>query len=127
MDLDNFKKMFENKQRVRFITIKPDSNKINNIENVVKYISSRYDEYFIVKCQSNNGYIHFHGLIAIKEKVYDSDKILKSLAKKIQRDMGFVHIAVASGPYNNLYSYIRDKRNQGILDFKQQDYYSNHV
>lgn len=121
LDLEELKIIFPNRERVFFITLKPAPGNDQNILKICDYLYKKTQEFWIVKCKSKSGFIHFHGLFKVPSSVYDSTTFNAAIHRKMNRDMGFVTIT----PCNSIeqsHRYIRNERNKSD-NFEQQDYY----
>lgn len=120
-----FEKIFQNTEQVYFLTIKPAPSKTDKMEDMMSYFNKKTRQYWIVKCRSERGFVHYHGLMKL-DPGYDNMKVVQAITRKIQRDMGFVHISHVSSSLDLIYNYIRDKRNRGS-EYIQTDYYKHEV
>lgn len=123
LDMEKLKLIFPDRERLYFITIKPAPGNTDNILKICDYMYKKTQEFWIVKCQSQMGFIHYHGMYKIPANVYDSVHFNAAINRKINRDMGFMTVSPVS-EINSAIKYIRDKRNLGKEGkYEQRDYY----
>lgn len=119
-------RLFDGRDYFYFITIKPPPSEINHraLYNVLDYMKKKRLVFWLVKCQSNNGYIHYHGIVSFNESQTPHKGVLSLLQRQINRVMGFVQINVLQTSMHSVYRYIRDERNSKGGTFEQSDFIS---
>jgi len=117
------KKIFINRDYKYFITIKPPVNEKyhTQISIIGEYLLHRDLAYFLTKCMSEKGYLHYHGVISFKESQTPKKGAHGALTKKINRSMGFVTLDPMYGDLESAYKYIRADRNTNGGKYEQVD------
>lgn len=122
-----FMETFKESSHLYHITIKPPpkDEQIDRIFNFCEYLAKKDLPFFIVKCQSPSGYIHYHGVISFIVSQSLNNKDIKAIQRKVNRDMGFVSIDPLYSNLPKAYDYMRAPNNTNNGKWKQTDYISN--
>lgn len=121
--------MFKQRDYFYFITIKPPPSELNHmaIHSIQEYFRKKNLVFWLVKCQSEKGYEHYHGLISFNESQTPHKGCLSLIQRQINRKMGFVKIIVLQSSVTATYRYIRASRNTNNGTYQQVDYISPYV
>lgn len=114
--------IFARREFTYFLTIKPDSSKLQHIEGLLEYLRKRNHYYWIVLCESPNGYKHFHGVLSVQSTAVDIKKTKATIQRKINRDLGFLYPLQQVTNLRHLYDYVRAPNNKNI-----EEWYTNKV
>lgn len=104
--------MFDSCDYVFFITIKPPTERVHKIYEFMKYLDKRVDKYWLVRCTSENDFVHYHGVIAFHDNVTDSAKLKSAIHRWINRNMGFMQPLSMVRSLTEVYEYIKSDKNQ---------------
>lgn len=104
-----------------FVTIKPprDQDVSAGLEGFFKYLKKRKIRYWIVKCISECGFIHYHGIVSYPNDEPIENMIKNKLAfqRKVNRDLGFNLPLVMVNSIERVYMYIHSSRNKIISEY----------
>lgn len=127
--LDCVKNIFQNRDYLYFITIKPppEEDRHQQIYLIVEYLRKKNLVFWIVKCQSVNKYIHFHGILSFNETQTPHKGLIACIQRYVNRHMGYLTLTPLFGTKDAIYNYIRDNRNTNAGEYEQTDYHSAYV
>lgn len=121
--IDCVRRIFENRDYIYIITIKPPRGFDADIYKLGDYLRKRGITYFITRCQSVKGYIHFHGIISFNKSQTPYHGEHGNLCKKVNRDIGRVNLTPMQTSIYDVMTYIRSNRNTNNATYNQDDYY----
>lgn len=118
--LDNIRELFKDRKYLHFTTLKPPSgdDRETKVIEFCNYLAKRNIKYWIVKCQSENGYDHYHGIVSypcdILETQLEKNKLAYS--RKVNRDIGFCY-PLQQCKVDKIYEYITSERNSPKCEY----------
>lgn len=117
--LDCIENLFSDRNYVYFVTIKPDQKKIDKIYELFSYLDKRVAYYWLVKCKSSEGYVHFHGIMTFYNEVQplQAHLLKKAIHKKINRLIGFLYPLQQCFSIAKTYRYIRAPNNDFMAEY----------
>ena len=117
-NLKSFKEVdevFNKRQYVHFMTLKPPRgvDKSEAVKSFMIYLIHRKVNFWVVECDSETEYRHFHGIISYPDDtpIEDIDKRKASFQRKVNRDIGFCYPLQRVQNLGNVYKYIRGESN----------------
>ncbi len=123
-DLKSFEEIdavFNKRQYVHFLTLKPPSgvDKRQQVLDFMIYLIKRKISFWIVECDSETEYRHFHGIVSYPDDtpIEDMDKRKASFQRKVNRDIGFCYPLQRVQSIKAVYKYIRGETNQFINEW----------
>lgn len=119
-----YKDMFEGTDNKYHITIKPDPKKVDDIYQFIDYLMKKPLQFFIVKCMSPLGYVHFHGIISFNESQTLDNKVIKAIQRRVNRGLGFLKMDPLYSSLRSAYEYIRASNNTADGSHEQEDFVS---
>lgn len=108
---DSILKMYTPMKHKYFLTIKPRANSVNKIYELMAYLDKRCAYYWIVRCTSPTGFIHFHGLLAFSDNC-NTGLLKLALHRKVNRTMGHFLPLELVRDLDNIYEYILSDKNK---------------
>lgn len=120
--------LFKDRDYLYFITIKPPPTELNHmaIYSILEYLRKKHLVFWLVKCQSTNGFEHYHGIVSFNESQTPHKGCISLLQRQINRKMGFVQITPLQSSITAIYRYIRDVRNTNDKSYDQIDNWSHY-
>lgn len=123
-------KLFESTNYLYALTLNPNPQKEYNrdIDRLYAYFKKKNINYWMIKCQSDNGFIHWHGMIQFKRPPPDSQKFKKAIAKQINTYIGrcpedcMVHIPTIKD-MNRWYNYVLGNSNLFLEESKYDTFF----
>lgn len=113
INYETMSKIFNPLAVLTFITLKPAKDKVDEIFRIREYLDKKGYPYWIVKCESKRGYIHYHGVLEVKKCNR------KQITSYINKYMGYCTQKYPIQSLQRVYDYIRDERNKN----KDEYYY----
>lgn len=112
---------FDKRQYIHFVTLKPPrgSDKTVDVMRLMEYMNRRKMLYWLVECDSETEYKHYHGIISFSDDTCVED-ILKrkaSFQRKVNRDIGFCYPLQKVDSLKCIYQYIRGSTNKNIREW----------
>lgn len=106
---------FNKRQYVHFVTLKPPKgvDKSDKVKTLMIYLIKRKIQFWIVECDSETEYRHFHGVLSYPDDtlVEEIDKKKASFQRKVNRDIGFCYPLQSVQNLKQVYKYIRGESN----------------
>lgn len=117
--LDCIEDLFTDRNYVYFLTIKPDQRKVDKIFELFIYLDKRVAYYWLVKCKSTEGYVHFHGIITFYNglQCMQADFLKKAIHRKVNRCIGFLYPLEQLQSVVRTYNYIRCPKNIWLAEY----------
>ncbi len=117
-DIDD---VFNKRQYVHFMTLKPPKG-VDRAEEIIKfmnYLLTRKITFWLVECDSESEYRHFHGIVSYPDdtRVEDMEKKKSSFQRKVNRDIGFCYPLQKVQNTRHIYNYIHGASNTFIREW----------
>lgn len=114
---DVISELFEDRLYNYFLTIKPHPDKVDAMADLLLYLDRRLTFYWIVKCVSNTGYVHYHGIMSFSQEQQHCDLLKKAIHRKVNRCIGFLFPLEKVRSVFDTYMYITSEKNNAQAEY----------
>jgi len=91
--------------------LNPDPKKEDHFQKLITYLQKNNYDYWLVKCKSPKGFVHYHGMLKINLIKKDILLTKKSLAKQINKFIGRAVALIRPDSLVAWYRYVRNDDN----------------
>lgn len=100
---------------LQIVTLKPKPGLCNDLSPLMKYLDKKVDAYYFVRCTSQAGFVHYHGLLLSNEHIR-----VDTLRRYFNRKRVYADIKPIQSNFTSYWNYIHDRiRNRPNVSYSR--------